>query len=129
MASCSWGARFKVPLFFWWAVAFGIQVMADWLLKSGELRSSVRSAAIFVPAVCWITVIVLFVRAVLKLDELQQRIHVQAIALACVPTAILALLFSALDRAGIYRATVTEVGGLFLLLLVLGYGVSVWKYQ
>jgi hypothetical protein len=129
MASCSWGARLRTPLLFWWAVAFGIQVASDWLLKSSEVPSSIRSLATFLPAASWIVVIVVFVRAVVELDELQQRIHIQAIALACVPTSILALIFSALDRAGIYRATLGEIGGLFLLLLVVGYGFSAWKYQ
>lgn len=129
MQSCNWSSRLKTPLFLWWAVAFAIQVAAHWLLKSGEPRLPVRYLAIFVPALSWILVIALFGRAVLKLDELQQRIHIQAIALACVPTGILVFLFSALDRAGIYRATIDEIGSLFLLLLVASYALSAWKYQ
>jgi hypothetical protein len=70
-----------------------------------------------------------FVRAVLKSDEFQRRIHMQAVSLACVLAAILMLVFSALERAGIYRTTWSGIGSCLLLLFAASYGCVAWKYR
>jgi hypothetical protein len=128
-ASCSWSSRLTRPLFLWWYAAFAVQLAADCLLKFGNLRSPFWSLIVLLPALVWIVVIAEFARAVLRLDEFQQRLHMQAAALACVLAAVLILISYALQRAGVYRATWSGLGGCLLLLLVLSYGWVAWKYR
>ncbi|MGD1211834.1 MAG: hypothetical protein ABR973_10825 [Candidatus Acidiferrales bacterium] len=101
----------------------------DSLFKYGALNPQVRPFVGFLPALMWILVTVVFVGTVLKSDEFQQRIQLQALAIACVPTAILVLVFSGLERAGIYRATWSDVGGPFMFLLLIAYVFSAWRYR
>ena len=109
--------------------AFAIELAVDWTLKYGALGLRVRSTVALLPSLMWICVIVAFVWAVLKSDEFQQRIQLQALAIACIPTAVLVLVFSGLDRAGIYRATWSDVGGPFMFLLLIAYVFSAWRYR
>jgi hypothetical protein len=77
----------------------------------------------------WIFVIVAYVRAVSRLDELQQRIHMQAASIAFVLASILILVFSALDSAGIYHATMGGFRDSLILLLMISYIVPAWRYR
>ncbi len=128
-SACSWTSRFNRPLFLWWAVAFAIQLGVDCSLKYGNLRPPFSSLIVFLPALAWIFVIVSFVRAILTLDEFQLRFHLQAASIACVLCAAVALIFSALERAGVYRVTWSAAGGWFLLLLLSAYGFLAWKFR
>jgi len=126
---CSWLSRLRRPVFLWWMVAFVTQLVVDSVFKYRGLSSRNRPVVALLPTLMWICVTVAFVWAVIKSDEFQQRIHLQALAIACVPTAILVLVFSGLDRAGIYRATWSDVGGPFALLLLVAYIFSAWRYR
>ncbi len=127
--SCGWTSRLYRPLFLWWAAALAVQLAADFLLKYANPRPPISFLAAFLPALLWIIVIGEFVRAVLKLDEFQQRLHLQAIAIACLPIAVLAVVFSALRRAEIYRPPWELLGSLFVLALVASYGFLAWRYR
>ena len=116
-------------MFLWWFAALITELAADWVLKYNGVRSEARPMLAFLPPAMWICVTVAFVWAVLKSDEFQQRIHLQALAIACVPTVILVLIFSGLERAGIYHATWSDVGGPFVFLLMLAYVFSAWRYR
>lgn len=126
---CSWLSRFSRPVFLWWMAAFAAELAVGWELKHGGLNSRTRLIVALFPAAMWICVVVAFVWAVLRADEFQQRIQLQALAIACVPTAILALIFSGLERAGIYHATWSDIGGPFMFLLLLAYFFSAWRYR
>ena len=128
-ANCSWLSRLRRPLFLWWMAALATEIVVELLFKYGEVGLRTRSSVGFLPALMWILVTVVFVRAVLKSDEFQQCIHLQALAIACVPTAILVLVLSGLERAGIYRATWNDVGGPFVFLLLIAYVYSAWRYR
>jgi len=128
-ADCRWYGRLKKPAFLWWTAAFATQLVVDWLFQYTELHSLMRFLLGFLPALMWILVIVAFVRAVFKLDELQQRIHMQAVSIAFVLATILMLLFSGLQRAGIYYATWSGVGSSLMLLLMISYVFSAWRYR
>jgi FtsH-binding integral membrane protein len=127
--NCSWLSRFRRPVFLWWMAALATELAADWLFKYRELSFRARAFVGFLPALMWILVTVAFVRAVLKSDEFQQRIQLQALGIACVPTAILVLVFSGLERAGIYRATWSDVVSPFVLLLLIAYVFTAWRYR
>jgi hypothetical protein len=127
--NCSWSSRLRQPVFLWGAVALAAQLTVDWLFKYRQPHSLVWSLFGFLPALVWVFVIAEFVRAFLKSDELQQRIHLQAAAIAFVLTVILTLVFAGLERAGIYQATWSDLGSPLLLLLLVAYVFSAWRYR
>jgi len=128
-ATCSWRSRLTRPVFVWWTAAFATQLTVDWVFKYTELPSPARLFFGFLPALMWILVVVAFVQAVRKSDELRQRIHMQAVSIASVPAAVLILVFSGSERAGIYRASWSDVGGSMMLLLIVSYIFSAWRYR
>jgi len=127
--ACSWRSRLTQPLFLWWAASLTTRLAVDWLLKNSDVQSPARSLLGLLPPLMWIFVIVAYVRAVSRLDELQQRIHMQAGSIAFVLAVILILVFSTLDRAGIYHATLSGVWNSLMLLLMISYIVPAWKYR
>jgi hypothetical protein len=128
-ATCSWRSRVTRPVFLWWAAAFATQLTVAWLFKYAELGSPARVFFGFLPALMWIFVVVAFVQTIRKADELRQRIHMQAVSIASVPAAILILIFSGLERAGIYNASWSDVGSSMMLLLMVAYIFSAWRYR
>jgi hypothetical protein len=129
MQSCSWLLRLRRPVFLWWLAALLTQLAVDWLFGHRALPLPARILFGFLPAVMWIFVAVAFVRVFVKLDELQQRIHLQAVSVAFVPTTILMLVFSGLERAGIYRASWSDVVDPFVILLLLAHIFFAWRYR
>jgi hypothetical protein len=128
-SACSWTARVTRPLFLWFYAAVAIQLAADCLLKYGNPRPPVSFLAAFFPALLWIIVIAGFVRGVLRLDEFQRRLHLEAVSIGCALSAVLVLILSALGRAGIYHASLSVLGGCFLLLFDAAYGFLLWRYR
>jgi hypothetical protein len=127
-SDCGWLSRLRRPVFLWWTAAFAAQLAVDWF-QYREPVTAARSYLVMLPALMWIFVIGAFVRAVFKSDELQQRIHLQAVFITFVLAAILILVFSGLERAGIYRATLSVIGGSLMLLLMISFIVSAWRYR
>jgi hypothetical protein len=99
-------------LFLWWAASLVTELAVDWLLKYRVVNSPASSLLVLLPPLMWTFVIMAFVQAIFKLDELQRRIHLLAGSLAFMLAAGLIWVFAALERAGIYHhhATVSEVG-------------------
>jgi Kef-type K+ transport system membrane component KefB len=127
--ACSWRSRLRRPVFLWWAAAFATQLVVHWLLKYAELSPPARLFLSFLPALMWIIVVVTFVQTIRKSDELRQRIHMQAVSIAAVPAAILILVFAGLERSGIYSASWSDVGSSMMLLLMVAYIFSAWRYR
>ena len=128
-ATCSWRSRLTRPVFLWWVVAWTAEVTVESLFKHRELRSPARPLLGFLPAPLWIFFIVAFVRAVRKMDELQQRIYLQALSVAFGLTIALALIFAGLERAGIYRAAWSDVVSSLMFLWVIAYIFASWRYR
>lgn len=128
-SACRWTARLTRPLFLWWYAALAAQLVVGCLLKYGNPHSPLVSLAVFLPALLWIIVIGEFIRAVRGLDEFQRHFQLQAIFIACALSAILTLILAACDRAGIYHASLSFLGGYFLLLLIAAYGFLAWRYR
>jgi hypothetical protein len=128
-AARSWRSLLTQPVFLFWAASLTVRLGVNWLFTFGNLQSPARTAIGLLPPLMWIFVIVAYVRAVSRLDELQQRIHMQAALIAFVLAAILILVFSALDGAGMYHATMGGVRDSLMLLLMISYIVPAWKYR
>src|SRR5579863_8276995 len=102
-----WRSLLTQPVFLWWAASLTTRLAVDWLLRNWDVPSQARSLLGLLPPLMWILVIAAYVRAVSGLDELQQRIHMQAASIAFVLATVLVLVLAALDRAGIYHATLS----------------------
>jgi hypothetical protein len=127
-ANSQW-SRLRQPLFLWWAAGLATKLAVDWLLKYRVVNSPARSLLVLLPPLIWTFVIMAFVQAIFKLDELQRRIHLQAGSFAFVLAAGLIWVLAGLERAGIYHATMDGVGGLLIFLWMISYVFSAWKYR
>jgi hypothetical protein len=122
MATTSgWTSRLKRPAFLWANVAAATQIAVQVILKHEALSAPARSVLGFLPALVWIFFIVSFVLDVRRRDELQRLIHLQAASIAFVLTVVLTLLLSALESAGLYRATWNWIGTPSMLLWAIAY--------
>ena len=127
--ACSWSSRLKRPLFLLWLAAIAVQLAADAFLKYTALSFPARPFIGLLPALLWILVVAAFVQAILKSDELQQRIHMQAASIASVLAIVFSLVLSELHRAGIYQANLNGVWSSLLFLLMISYVFSGWRYR
>ena len=121
-------SRLRQPVL-WWAASLATRLAVDWLLKYRVVNSPARSILALLPPLMWTVVILAFVQAIFKLDELQRRIHMQAGSLAFVLAAGLIWVLVGLERAGIYHATLSGAGELLMFLWMISYIFSVWKYR
>ncbi len=128
MTACSWVSRLRQPVFRWWFAALAVQLAVNMVFKFIAHGAS-RALLGLLPALMWIFVVVAFVQAVLRSDELQQRIHMQAVSLAGVSAIVLILVVSGLERAGIYHGFLNAVWSSLLFLLLISYIVSAWRYR
>ena len=128
-SACNWTARLTQPFFLWFFAAIAVQLAADRLLKYAGPRSPLLLLAALLPPLLWIIVVAAFVRGVLRLDEFQRRFHLEAVSIGCALSAVLVLILSALGRAGIYHASLSVLGGCFLLLFDAAYGFLLWRYR
>jgi len=128
-ATSSWRARLTRPVFLWWVLAWTTEVTVEWLFKRGGLHSPARLLLAFVPVPLWIFFVVAFVRAVRRMDELQQQIYLQALSVAFGLALALALVFAGLERSGIYRAAWSDVVSSLMFLWVIAYIFASWRYR
>jgi hypothetical protein len=126
---CSWRSRLTRPVFVWWVVAWTAEVAVESLFKHRDPHSPAWLLLGFLPAPLWILFTVAFVRAVRKMDELQQHIYLQAFSVAFGLTVALALVFAGLERAGIYRAAWSDVVSSLMFLWVVAYILASWRYR
>jgi len=78
---------------------------AAWIFAHEQLRAPARIVLGFLPVLMWVVFIVSLVQILRHTDELQQRIYLQAGAIAFLGTVLLALVFEYLEKIGIYRAS------------------------
>jgi len=125
----SWRRRLTRPVLLWWIVAWTTEVTVEWLFKRGGLHSPPRTLLAFLPVPLWICFVVAFVRAVRRRDELQQQIYLQALSVAFGLTLALVLCFAGLERAGIFRVAWSDVVSSLMVLWVIAYVFSAWRYR
>jgi hypothetical protein len=127
-STCSWPKRLTRPIFLWWVVAWTAEVTVEWLFKRGGLQPSLRPFLAFLPVPLWIFFVVAFVRAIRRMDELQQQIYLETFSIAFGLTLALTLVFAGLERAGIYRAAWSDVVSSLMFLWVVAYIFASWRY-
>ena len=96
-ARARWRRRFLTTAL----AAAAVTIAAAFVAKQFPLRSPVRIACALVEGAATAAIIVASVRGIGRLDELQQRIQLQALAIAFAGTGVLATAYGFLVSAGL----------------------------
>ena len=114
--------RFGRP-FFWIVVlaATAIDIASFFLLEYVELSSPVRVASALLPLPGNVALMILILRASRRLDEFQQRVQLEAVALGFLATAVAVFVYGYLQKAG---AAGPLHPWLVYLFLVATYGIG-----
>jgi len=104
------------PFVLWGLAALATALTVQWILKHTELSSTARLTLAFLPTLMAILFVVAFVKGIRRLDEMRRRIHQQAAATAFLLTVILTFVFDGLKSAGVYTATLSDLGGATVLI-------------
>ena len=118
-----------------WLLPLGIVTMTaifsvSWALENRFLDPAARLALAVIPVLLWGTMIVVMVAGVRRLDELQRRIQLDALAIAFPSAMLLGLLVEYLQKAGFAREwTVGDVWPFMFLLYVPAYFLARLRYR
>jgi hypothetical protein len=103
-------------------VASGAFVLAYFaaaaVLKAVDLSAPARVAVTLIPLIAFLWFLLVEVRLVRGLDELERRIQLEALALAYPTAIVLFLVFGLLDRAGFIVPGFERIRDLALLALI-----------
>ncbi|MFN2383809.1 MAG: hypothetical protein ABR559_06040 [Gemmatimonadota bacterium] len=103
---------------------------ANWLLDTRDLSPNLRIAVALVPVLGFAILIGLEVQIVRHLDEFQQRVQLEALAMAFPAAALLGYVVESLQKAGVAQEwTVGRVWPLMFLLYVPAYFLARWRYR
>lgn len=129
------------PIYSTWVVyrsqiEFGLALLAYLMVLVGSVvvvqanpEAGWRYYVVVLPVAPAGFVIWLFVRALARLDELQQRIQMQAFGFALGTTALLTFGYGFLEGAGLPHLNWTYVLPLMAVLWALGTAIFRWRYR
>ena len=110
-------------------VGLPLVLAIQWALANLTLSEPLRIGLGLLPIVPGIALVLAFVFAVRGLDEMQKQIYLQAAAITFCATLVLTFVFGGLQRAGIYTASWDDIGNNMLLIWVVAYVYSLWRYR
>ena len=111
-------------------LTFVAVVGVSWSLDRVSIDSSGRLALAFIPVVLWGATIALLVRTMRRLDELQRRIQLEALAIAFPAAMMLGMAVEYAQKAGFARGLdVGDVWPAMILLYVPALAFAHWKYR
>jgi hypothetical protein len=116
--------RFTRPVFLWAMIASLTQLAVGHLVRTG----SAPRVLLALPALPLLLFIVVMVRAVARMDELQRRICLESASIAFVLTLAIAFIFSGLASAGVFTEP-WDVGTTAMALWVCAYIFSSRRYE
>ncbi len=114
------------------AVTVGVAsvIFISWLLKRQELSAPVRLGLALIPVVAYVYCVVSYLRLVRLADELQRRIHLEALAIAFPSSVIAVLACEYLRKAGFITQFKPDYALMLMLALwALGYLIAWRRYQ
>lgn len=113
------------------AVVTGLSIVVAYsVLRAADLGAEGRLAVALAPVVLFAVLIVLEVRQMRHLDELQRRIQLEALGIAFPTAGVLAMGISFLQKAGyVTDWTLAEVWPWMFLLYFPAYGIARWRYR
>jgi hypothetical protein len=118
----------------WLGITIGALIASvigiTWLLKAQDLSMPVRILLALVPPIIWVFCMIFVLRMVRLLDEFQQRIHLEALAIAFPSLFVAIMLCEYLRKAGLFTHLKPDhVMVMMMALLGIGYFVAWRRYQ
>jgi hypothetical protein len=105
-------------------------IVVSWLLKSLELGSALRLALVLAPVTAWIFALIAYFRLIQRLDELQKRIHLEALAFAFSGLAVAIIACEYLRKAGFITALKPDyVLMMMMVLWPIGFVIAWRRYK
>ncbi len=125
----------KIPksavLGFWLALMILIAsiIGVTWLLRTQDFSPPVRIALALTPPVIWAFCLIFLLRSIRLLDELQQRIHLEALAIAFPSVAVAIFACEYLRKAGFIPYLMPDhVLMIMMGVLLIGYLIAWRRY-
>lgn len=129
-ASDRTGRRRLTPLHLLAALTLVAVAAVSWSLDHLAIDRPARVALALLPVALWGAAILLLVRAMRALDELQRRIHLEALGIAFPAALMLGMTVEYLQKAGIARDLgVGDVWPAMALLYVPALAWAHWRYR
>jgi hypothetical protein len=105
-------------------------IVVSWLLETQELGPVLGLALVLVPVSAWIFALLAYFRLIRQLDELQRRIHLEALAFAFSGLAVAIFACEYLRKAGFISLLKPDyVLMMMLILWPLGFAIAWRRYQ
>ena len=125
-----WLGRVRRPVFVWALAALVLQLGVERAVGR-ELAMPIlaQKALALAPLVPLLAVMVVLVRMIHHMDELQQRICLESVFIAFVGSLTLAFVFGGLEQADVWRPPWSAIGTVMMAMWAAGYLYSSWKYR
>jgi hypothetical protein len=105
-------------------------IVVSYLLKTQELGPALRLALVLAPVAAWVFALMSYSRLIQRLDELQRRIHLEALAFAFTGLAVAMIACEYLRKAGFIAALKPDYVLLMMMVLwPLGFVIARRRYQ
>lgn len=105
-------------------------IVVSWLLKTQELGPALRLALVTLPVMAWVFTLISYSRLIHHLDELQRRVHLEALAFAFSGLAVAIIACEYLRKAGFISTLKPDyVLMMMLILWLLGFVIAWRRYQ
>ncbi len=109
-------------------VAYGVVLIASIAIINAQPEAPWRFAVALLPIIPAIGVLVGILRQMGRLDELQRRIHFEAIAFAFAGTALLTFSYGFVENVGLPHLSWFFVWPIMASLWVIGTGIATRRY-
>jgi hypothetical protein len=105
-------------------------IVVSWLLERQELSPALRLALAALPVIAWVFSLISYSRLIQHLDEMQRRIHLEALAFAFSGLAVAIIACEYLRKAGFITALKPDyVLMMMMILWALGFGIAWRRYR
>jgi L-asparagine transporter-like permease len=105
-------------------------IVVSWLLETQELGPALRLALVLAIVTVWIFTLISYFRLIQQLDELQKRIHLEALAFAFSGQAVAIIACEYLRKAGFITALKPDyVLTMMMILWPLGFVIAWRRYR
>ncbi len=126
----NWLARTRRPVFVWALVALVLELGVERAFGRESAMPPVAQRALgLAPLVPLLVFMVVLVRMVQHMDELQQRICLESVFIAFVGSLTVAFVFGGLEQAGVWRPPWNAIGTIMMTMWAGGYLYSSRKYR
>jgi hypothetical protein len=104
--------------------------VVSWLLKTWEFSAALRLALVLAPVSAWIFALISYSRLIQRLDEMQRRIHLEALAFAFSGLAVAMIGCEYMRKAGFISALKPDyVLMMMMVLWPIGFAIAWRRYR